>query len=132
MTAASDVAPVREELFDAGAGRLLAGRCSRCEQLSFPVAAYCSHCGASSLAPEPVGATGVIYSYTVARFAPPGYAGEVPYAVGLVDLPEGIRVTTTLTAGDLGALQVGADVRFQLIEVETEEGPVQSWAYELP
>lgn len=126
-----ETAAVRDGLLQREPPALLAGRCAGCGQLSFPAATSCAHCGADAPAPEALGGTGVIYSYTVARFAPPGYVGDVPYAVGLVDLEEGIRVTTTLTAPDLDRLKVGAPVQFRLLEVPTEDGPALSWSYEL-
>ena len=38
---------------------------------------------------------------------PPGYGGEVPYGIGVVELPEGIRVIGRLTESDPAALAVG-------------------------
>jgi uncharacterized protein len=47
--------------------------------------------------------------------SPPGYAGEVPYGIGVVELPEGIRVIGRLTESDPGAL--GADQEMELAVV---------------
>jgi uncharacterized OB-fold protein len=77
----------------------------------------------------PLATEGAIYSYTIARFAPPGYVGEVPFGVGIVELPDGIRVASTLIAEPLEELRIGAPVTFRLLEVETEDGPALSFAY---
>jgi uncharacterized protein len=58
--------------------------------------------------------------------SPPGYLGEAPYAYGIVELPEGLRVTTTLLAEDLGEIAIGARCTFELI---TLGDAVQSFAY---
>ena len=89
----TDTVPeVRPDLVQTDPPALLGGSCAACSQLSFPVAPYCPHCGAAGTTPVPLATEGTIYSFTVARFAPPGYSGAVPYAVGVVELPDGIRV----------------------------------------
>lgn len=132
MTPEADTLPeVRPDLVQTDPPALLGGSCASCGQVSFPVAPYCPHCGATGTSPVPLATEGTVYSFAIARFAPPGYTGAVPYAVGIVDLPDGIRVASTLTADDLDALRIGADVRFRLLEVDTDDGPVLSYAYEL-
>ena len=121
--------PVRDRLVRADPPALLGGRCGSCAELSFPVEAYCPFCGTAGPEAVPLATTGTIYSFTVARFAPPGYAGEVPFAVGIVELEDGIRVASTLLAEPLEALEIGATVRFGLLEVATDDGPALSYAY---
>lgn len=58
----------------------------------------------------------MLYSYTIARNRPPGnYVGPdpfQPFAIGLVELPEGLRILAPLTDCDLENLQIG--VRLEL------------------
>ena len=51
------------------------------------------------------------------------YKGEVPYAIGFVELPEGIRVETLFTECDLDSLEVGIEVEM-IVDLlnEDEEG----------
>jgi uncharacterized OB-fold protein len=120
---------VRHDLFSLDAPCLLAGRCAACEQLSFPAAAGCPHCGETDLTLAPLARRGMIFSFTIVRFCPPGYAGPVPYAVGVVELPDGIRVASTLLADSLNDLAIDAGVHFRVIEIPTAEGPVLSYAF---
>jgi uncharacterized OB-fold protein len=122
---------VRDELLVLDPPALLGGRCRNCDGVSFPLEAYCPHCGA--LGPERAALpnTGLVYSYGIARIPAPGYEGVVPYAVGLVELDCGIRVASTLIADPLESLTVGAVVEFRLLDVATEDGAVTSYAYEL-
>ncbi|MHB9880413.1 Zn-ribbon domain-containing OB-fold protein [Pacificimonas sp. ICDLI1SI03] len=59
---------------------------------------------------------GSVWSYTVVRYRPPGnYKGGdpfQPFAMALVDLPEGIRVVAPI-AGDPDAVKIGMPVRFR-------------------
>jgi uncharacterized OB-fold protein len=115
-------APVRDALFSTDPPALLASRCRACGALRFPTAALCANCQSDAqdtvaLAPE-----GELYTYTVVHAPPPGYKGETPYAVGVVELPDGLRVTSTILGDDLA---VGDRVRFELLQV----GDVLSYAY---
>lgn len=134
MTGVATDDPVvpREDLLSIDPPSLLAGSCDACGQLSFPRERYCAHCGGPDTRLVPLATRGTIYSWTIARFAPPGYAGEVPFGVGVVELDDGIRVTSTLVADPLESLRVGATVAFRLLQVDTADGvggPVISWAY---
>jgi uncharacterized OB-fold protein len=62
------------------------------------------------------------------RSAPPGYLGEIPYAIGVVELEESLRVSTTLLADDLSELAVGDQVEFELITLG-HDAPIISYAY---
>jgi uncharacterized OB-fold protein len=130
LTAAETVL-AREGLLSLDPPALLGGRCSACDGLSFPRERFCAYCGAEEPAPSPLSTRGTIYSWTIVRFAPPGYTGEVPFAVGIVELDDAIRITSTLTAEPLESLRVGATVTFRLLEVPAADGPVTSWTYEV-
>jgi uncharacterized OB-fold protein len=63
------------------------------------------------------------------RAAPPDYLGEVPYALGVVDLPDGLRVTSTLVADDMDRIRIGDQVVLELIELGSGETRVLSYAF---
>jgi len=73
--------------------------------------------------------SGILYTFTIVRNRPPAYKGEVPYAFGFVDLPEGLRVISTLIADDLDALAIGDTVDFELFALGTGEDAVESYRY---
>jgi uncharacterized OB-fold protein len=58
-----------------------------------------------------LGRRGTVWGYTVQRFAPksPPYVppadGFVPFAVGYVELPEGVKVEAVLDCDDFGDLE---------------------------
>lgn len=111
---------------------LLAGRCAACGELRFPATALCAGCGGEEIASVALSAEGTLYTFSIVRMSPPGYQGEVPYAVGVVELPDGIRVEATIVAEDLEALAVGDPVGFELLTVPGPEGPLISFAYRRP
>jgi len=108
---------------------LLAGRCEACGELRFPAAEICAACGGDRTRAVALAAEGTLYTFSIVRMAPPGYGGDVPYAVGVVELPDGIRVTATILADDLAALAVEDPVSFELLTVPGADGPQLSFAY---
>ncbi|OHE24617.1 MAG: hypothetical protein A3J94_09030 [Syntrophus sp. RIFOXYC2_FULL_54_9] len=51
------------------------------------------------------------------------YRGDVPYAIGYVELPEGVRVETLFSTSDFEQLRIGLDVELVIERLhEDEEG----------
>ncbi|MEZ5139789.1 MAG: OB-fold domain-containing protein [Acidimicrobiales bacterium] len=77
--------------------------CPACERaIHFPRVA-CPTCGGDDLAFRPAAGTGTIYACsTMPAPGNPGMAGRAPYVVALIDLPEGVRMLSSIV-GD-GAL----------------------------
>ena len=91
--------PVLEGLFEVvdGVTRLLTSQCPRCASQYFPRRVWCANpaCGTAATQPTQVSGSGTLYSYTVQRYQPPpifALADWAPYALGLVDLGQGLRV----------------------------------------
>jgi uncharacterized OB-fold protein len=113
--------PVREGLWtDAsseGDVRLLASKCKQCGEIFFPKknGGVCTHCQHDTFIEMKLSSTGKIYSYSVVMIRPPEYyKGDVPYALGFVDLPEGIKVETLFTQCDFDELAVDMEVEMIL------------------
>jgi uncharacterized OB-fold protein len=84
-------------------------RCPACNALDPGPRLLCPRCGASGLLPQQVPGDGVLASWTVIRRPPARFRGEGPYAIAVVDLTAGVRVTGRLSAIP-EALQSGAPV----------------------
>jgi uncharacterized OB-fold protein len=107
------VIPIREGLFSTPAESgekfyLFGSRCKVCAQISFPPRTVCSQCFSEEMESIPLSSKGKLYTYTIIGYPPPGLAA--PYAIGYVDLPEGVRVFSIITDWDQKSLKVGADV----------------------
>jgi uncharacterized protein len=104
---------------EAGAVRLHGSRCGRCSAVAFPAhKAACAACGAESgqdsVLLSPVG---TLYSFSEIHVAPRGFA--TPYAVGYVDLPEGVRLFGQIE-GRAADLRIGQRVAVTLGPVRLE------------
>ena len=114
-------APLRKGLLtanldDLAAVRLIGARCGACGETSLGAAEVCPNCGRQGVEIIPLGDQGVLWSFTVVRHRPPGdYRGPQPFApfgLGLVELPEGVRVLSPIE-GDAGGLAIGMPLRFR-------------------
>lgn len=100
---------------------LLGRRCAACGKLSLEAGRPCPFCGAPGGSPVVVSGRGRLLSWTVIRVAPARFAAEAPYAVGLLELPEGLRLTARLE-GDPERFTAGQAVA--LASVDPTRGPI--------
>ena len=71
-------------------------RCLDCGALDPGPRRLCAKCGSRRLEATPVRGEGSLVSWTVIRRPPQRFAEEPAYAVAVVDLEEGVRVTGRL------------------------------------
>ena len=96
--------PVAQDLFrvDGDGAALVGTRCSGCGTHYFPKSLSCRNpgCEVKSVSEVLFGRRGRLYSYTVQAYRPPALFRMEPwepYVIGLVELPEGLRVMSMLT-----------------------------------
>lgn len=70
--------------------------CSDCGRLDPGPREICPNCHSCNLEPKEVNGTGQLLSWTVIRRPPAPFRGQAPYAVAVVDLDAGVRVTGRL------------------------------------
>jgi uncharacterized OB-fold protein len=125
--------PIQEGLYSGPAERpqLIASRCKACGELTFPKQDSCPSCAGLESEDVRLGRRGRLWSWTIQRFPPPSppYIGPaeretfVPFGVGYVELPEGIRVEGRLTENDPAKLEIGMEMELVLQKfVDDAEG----------
>jgi len=95
----------------------------------FPLAPVCPFTGADDVTPLDLPRAGAVWLHTTVQAPPPGYAGPVPYGLGIVELDGDplLRVVTRLPAEGIA---VGDRVRLHTEEVPGPEGdPVLTWVF---
>ena len=93
---------------------LIAGRCKACGKYTFPKYYACPFCYSDELEDAPLSSKGTLHSFTIVRRSLPDY--PVPYGLGLVDFPEGVRVMAQIEADNLEGLKLD-------MEMEVTVGP---------
>jgi uncharacterized OB-fold protein len=107
---------VREGLFTyADPPALLGSRCGDCGSVLFPRADACPYCAVHDPEPVELSRQGSLWAWTAVTAPPPGYEGDVPFGIGVVQLPEGVRVISRLTESDPAALDFGQTMELQIV-----------------
>jgi uncharacterized OB-fold protein len=112
-------------LFPTEAVALMGSRCSACGEVFLGTVFACQNCQSAHLKSIPLSRDGTLFSYTVVRNRPPGdYKGPdnpfQPYPVGLVELPDGVRILSVLDC-ELGALKIGMPLTLCIYELYDDE-----------
>jgi benzoylsuccinyl-CoA thiolase BbsA subunit len=95
-------------------------KCKQCGRLWFPKFSSCPNpdCWSEEMEVIPLSRKGTLYSVTDVYIGQPSMREYVPFIVGYVDLPEGVRIFAQLE-GKIGSFRCGD-------EVELVTGPVRN------
>jgi uncharacterized OB-fold protein len=102
--------------------RLEAGKCKSCGFVVFPPRLVCPKCGAREFIPTKLAEAGQLLTYTVIRVPPGPFEDQAPYAVGIAELDDGVRLTAQVVDCDFANLAVGTRVRLEFRRI-SEDGP---------
>jgi len=127
-TAEKKKVPIVEGLFTwpSDKPQLIGSKCPVCGSVQFPKSdtcnnPYCDH----SKPPEEIllSTEGTLYSYTIHVYdlREPFSYHKAPYAIGAIELPEGINIIAKLTTTDEKKLKIGARMRFKVDKLYEDE-----------
>jgi uncharacterized OB-fold protein len=122
---------VRDGLFSPE-GALLGSKCTNCGSVLFPRSDSCTYCATDDPEPVELSRRGTLWSWTAVTASPPGYQGEVPFGIGIVELPENVRVITRLTESDPAALHAGQSMECRVVRLHADDdgNDVVTYAFE--
>ena len=117
--------------------RLIGSKCTSCGTHFFPKSSYCNNvkCAKGNIEEIFFGTRGKIYSYTIQYYPPPPpyrFDGDFsPYAIGLIELPEGIRVLGQLTGCKPEEVTIGTEVELVAEKQFVDDGGNEyiTWKY---
>ncbi len=130
--------PVVAGLFATEAGRahLIGSRCFGCGTLYFPQAISCRnpHCHDKTIEQTALPNRGILYSFTVQRYRPPPLFQMddwQPYAIGVVDLGQGLHVMGMLTDIALDEIAIGMAMQLTLEPLinDSERGSIITYKF---
>lgn len=137
--AAGHQIPVAEGLFeitDDGQVALVGSRCAACDTHYFPQALGCRNpaCDATTVERVLLGRRGRLHSFTVQHYQPPALFRMnpwQPYAIGLVEIEEGLKVMAMLSDVDLESLEIDTPLRLATERLYEDEAghDVLTYAY---
>lgn len=100
--------------------RLEAARCTSCGKHFFPPRLVCNSCGGRDFESYRMGVTGKVVTHTIIRTPADAYSGEAPFAVGVIQMDDGPRVTTQIVDTDLDAISIGMPVKLEFRQLYAE------------
>jgi uncharacterized OB-fold protein len=86
----------------------------------FPPRLICDDCGNKSFEPVALDREGTLVTYTIIRVAPGGFEDQAPYAMGIVELNGGPRITAQLVDVDFESLEVGQKMKIEFRRIQSE------------
>jgi uncharacterized OB-fold protein len=125
------------EVDDDGGLTLRGGRSRSSGLAHFPLSPVCPYTGADDVEPVPLPRRGTLWAWTTVTTAPPGYAGPVPYGLGVVELTWGepgdaapLRVVGRLAVAHHDDLAFGDPMQVVAEELPGADGePTTVWAF---
>jgi uncharacterized protein len=135
---AKNKVPLVEGLFSwpADKPRLIGSRCKVCGTMSFPKQPFCPNPDCKEKTYDNVEVvqlsnTGTIYTWTVQVYPPaPPFKMEpfAPFPIGMIDLPEGLRVLAMLTTDKV---EFGQEVEMTTRKLfEDDKNEYITWAFQ--
>ncbi|MFJ3905092.1 bifunctional MaoC family dehydratase N-terminal/OB-fold nucleic acid binding domain-containing protein [Streptomyces sp. NPDC090025] len=99
--------------------KLLIQRCADCAVLRHPWLPGCNACGSLGWDTVEASGAGTVFSYVVMHH-PPFPAFDPPYAVGLVELDEGVRIISNVVGVPYDKVRIGMPVQVEFLRVDDE------------
>ncbi len=103
------------------ASRLITTRCTGCHTLSFPPRNLCRACWGRMLEWVPLEPHGRLYSFTRVHVVPGAFSADAPYAIGIVDLADGVRLMCRMI-GDVVPAHLDGPV--EMVVLRYDDGPL--------
>jgi len=99
---------------------LIGSKCKSCKEIFFPKRVICPNC----LKEEEVedillSNKGKLYTYCIVKAAPLGF--DAPYAIGYVDLPEGLRIFSPLAECDQEHIKINMELELVVDKIREDE-----------
>ncbi len=88
-------------------GRLMGGKCKKCGKLHFPPRPLCNSCFSKDFTWTELPKNGKLLTYTIIHVAPPQFQIMAPYAMGIVQLDNGLKVPGMIKDAPFDQIKIG-------------------------
>lgn len=103
--------------------KLMAGKCQKCGKIHLPPRPLCDNCYGTQFEWMQVSGKGKLLTYTIIHVAPHQFQNLAPYAIGIVELEDGLKIPGMIQSIPEEQLKVGMTLH---IDFSTCSVP-QSW-----
>jgi len=103
--------------------RLMGGKCRKCGKIHLPPRPLCDKCLSTEFEWVELPRTGRLLTYTIIHVAPTQFQNMAPYAVGIVQLENGVKIPGMIKDAPLDKIRVGMQLKMEFEETQ----PTQQW-----
>ena len=110
--------------------RYEAGKCTKCSKIFFPARLICDGCQGRTFETVRLPRTGKISTYSVIHVAPSQFKTQTPYAVGIIELDNQVKLTAQIVDCDHDNLEIGMPVKLEFRKIqEVGESGILCYGY---
>jgi hypothetical protein len=88
-------------------GKLLGGKCKKCGKVHLPPRPLCDDCYSTDFEWTEIPTKGKLLTYTVIHIAPTQFQSMAPYAMGIVQLEHGLKISAMIRGAPLDQIKIG-------------------------
>jgi uncharacterized OB-fold protein len=108
--------------------RLMGGKCRKCGKVHLPPRPLCDNCLSTDFEWVELPKTGRLLTYTIIHVAPTQFQCMAPYAVGIVQLEDGVKISGMIRDVPLDKIRVGMPLKMEFEEAQQrQEQQAQQW-----
>lgn len=97
-------------------GRLVIQRCTSCGEHQFYPRKLCTKCGAPKVEWVDASGRGTVHTFTVIHRGIPGWVDDGPYVAAVIDLEEGVRMTSNVVECSPEEVSIGMAVEATFVD----------------
>lgn len=88
-------------------GKLMGGKCRKCGKIHFPPRPMCNGCFSKEFEWIEIPKKGKLLTYTVIHIAPAQFQAMAPYAMGIVQMENGLKIPGMIKETPLDQIKIG-------------------------
>jgi len=88
-------------------GKLMAGKCTKCGKIHLPPRTLCDNCFSQEFTWTEISGKGTLLTFSVIHIAPQQFQALAPYAVGIIELENGLKLPGMISGVTQEQLHIG-------------------------
>jgi len=100
--------------------RLEAARCKGCGKLHYPPRRVCAQCHGQQFEPGALARQGRLVAFTTIHTTQRAFVNQIPMVMAIVELNDGVRITTQVVDAQPGELKTGMPVRLEFRKIQQD------------
>jgi len=110
--------------------RYEAAKCKNCGKLFFPPRLICDSCQSREFETVTLNREGKLKTYTIIHVAPSQFVDQAPYAIGVVELKDGVSILSQIVDCEFDELKIDMPVRLEFRKIsEDGKGGIINYGY---